>query len=56
MESSREKGASSYKKHHAFCLEAQHFPDSVHHDSFPSIILRPGEKYMQTTIYKFSTR
>jgi aldose 1-epimerase len=45
-----------YKKHQAFCLEAQHFPDSVHHASFPSTILRPGEKYTQTTIYKFSTR
>lgn len=45
-----------YKKHQAFCLEAQHFPDSVHHDNFPTTILRPGEKYTQTTIYKFSTR
>jgi aldose 1-epimerase len=50
------KGGVVYKKHHAFCLEAQHFPDSVNHDSFPSTILRPGEKYTQTTIYKFSTR
>ena len=32
------------------------FPDSVHHANFPSTILRPGEKYTQTTIYKFSTR
>ena len=30
------KGGVVYKKHHAFCLEAQHFPDSVHHDNFPS--------------------
>jgi aldose 1-epimerase len=50
------KGGVVYKKHHAFCLEAQHFPDSIHHENFPSTILRPGEKYTQTTIYKFSTR
>ena len=50
------KGGVVYKKHHAFCLEAQHFPDSVHHANFPSTILRPGETYSQTTIYKFSTR
>ena len=50
------KGGVVYKKHHAFCLEAQHFPDSVHHDNFPSTILRPGEKYTQTTIYKFSAK
>ena len=48
------KGGVVYKKQQAFCLEAQHFPDSVHHDNFPSIILRPGEKYTQTTIYRFS--
>ncbi len=44
----------NYGKHQAFCLEAQHFPDSVHHANFPSIILRPGSLYSQTTIYKFS--
>ena len=37
-----------------FCLEAQHYPDSVNHANFPSTILRPGETYTQTTIYKFS--
>jgi aldose 1-epimerase len=45
-----------YKKNQAFCLEAQHFPDSVHHANFPTTILRPGETYTQTTIYKFSTK
>jgi aldose 1-epimerase len=42
-----------YKKHQAFCLEAQHFPDSVNHANFPSTILRPGATYTQTTIYRF---
>jgi aldose 1-epimerase len=50
------KGGVVYNKHHAFCLEAQHFPDSINHSNFPSTVLRPGEKYTQTTIYKFSTR
>ena len=36
------KGGVVYKKHQAFCLEAQHFPDSVNHPKFPSTILRPG--------------
>ena len=48
------KGGVVYQKHQGFCLEAQHFPDSVHHPNFPSIILRPGATYTQTTIYKFS--
>jgi aldose 1-epimerase len=46
---------TSYGKRSGFCLEAQHFPDSVNQPSFPSTILRPGETYRQTTIYKFST-
>lgn len=43
-----------YPKHYAFTLEAQHFPDSLHHENWPSTILRPGENYKQSTIYKFS--
>ncbi len=42
-----------YHKHYGFCLEAQHYPDSVNQPDFPSTILRPGEVYRQTTIYRF---
>ncbi|MDB5297198.1 MAG: Aldose 1-epimerase, partial [Phycisphaerales bacterium] len=38
-----------------FCLETQHFPDAVNHPSFPTIVLRPGETYASTTVFKFST-
>ncbi|MTD13996.1 galactose-1-epimerase [Nakamurella sp. YIM 132087] len=37
----------------AFCLEAQGFPDAVHHDHFPSVLLRPGQIYTQRTEYRF---
>ncbi len=37
-----------------FCLETQHYPDSVHHPDFPSTILRPGETFSSTTEYRFS--
>jgi len=50
------KGGVAYKKHQAFCLEAQHFPDSVNHKDFPSMILEPGKTYTQTTVYKFSVK
>jgi aldose 1-epimerase len=50
------KGGVVYQKHQGFCLEAQHFPDSVNHANFPSVILRPGMTYTQTTVYKFSAR
>ncbi|MBQ2179339.1 MAG: galactose-1-epimerase, partial [Prevotella sp.] len=37
----------------AVCLEAQHFPDTPNRPYFPSVILNPGERYKQKTIYKF---
>ena len=40
----------------AFALETQHFPDSPNEPSFPSTVLRPGQVYRSTTIYKFSVR
>jgi len=48
------KGGTVYKQYTGFCLEAQHFPDSVNHPNFPSAILQPGKTYTQTTVYKFS--
>jgi len=45
-----------YGKHSAFCLETQHFPDSVNHANFPSVILRPDAIYHTETIYQFSTK
>jgi aldose 1-epimerase len=50
------KGGVAYKKHQGFCLETQHFPDSVNHKDFPSTILEPGKTYKQTTIYQFSAK
>lgn len=50
------KGGKKYVKHAGLCLETQHFPDSPNQPSFPSTILKPGETYTQTTIYKFSTK
>ena len=44
-----------YRRHSAFCLETQHFPGSLQHAAFPSIILRPGQTYRQTTVHKFAT-
>ena len=50
------KNGAIYPKRSGFCLEAQHFPDSPNEPSFPSTILRPGQTYSQTTIYRFSVR
>lgn len=40
----------------AICLECQRFPDSPNQAEFPSAILRPGEVYEKTTVYRFSTQ
>jgi aldose 1-epimerase len=50
------RGGVKYVQHAALCLETQHFPDSPNQPSFPNTILRPGETYAQTTIYKFGTK
>ncbi len=50
------KGGTVYAQHTGLCLEAQHFADSVNKPNFPSTILRPGETYRQTTVYKFSAQ
>jgi aldose 1-epimerase len=38
-----------------FCLETQHFPDSPNHPNFPSTLLRAGDTFQSTTIFRFST-
>jgi len=43
-----------YQQYYGFCLETQHFPDSVNHPGFPSVILRPGQVYKTTTVHRFS--
>lgn len=49
-------GGKPYASHHAFCLETQHYPDSVNHPAFPTTVLKPGQTYKSTTVYKFSTK
>ena len=48
------KGGVRYRPRGAFCLEAQHWPDSPNRPEFPSTVLRPGETYRQITLYRFS--
>jgi aldose 1-epimerase len=38
----------------AFCLETQHFPDSPNKEKFPSTVLKPGDVYESTTVFRFS--
>lgn len=50
------KNGHAYQRRNGFCLETQHFPDSPNHPDFPSTILRPGETFHQTAVFKFSAK
>jgi len=47
------KGGVKYSQYGGFCLETQHYPDSINQKGFPSVVLEPGKKYMHTTVYSF---
>lgn len=47
------KGGQEYKRRYGFCLETQHFPDSPNQPNFPSVVLEPGQRYEETTVWKF---
>ncbi len=46
---------TAYRQTEAFTFESQHFPDSPNHPNFPSTVLRPGEEFRSTTIFRFAT-
>ena len=50
------KGGVKYKKRQGLCLETQYFPDSLNHKGFSNVILKAGEEYNHTTIYKVSIK
>jgi aldose 1-epimerase len=54
LDGAKGKDGQKYAYRSGFCLETQHFPDSIHHPSFPSAVLRPGEKYTQTCVYQIT--
>ncbi|MDG5766232.1 galactose mutarotase [Balneolales bacterium ANBcel1] len=49
-------GTPAFRKFGGFCLETQFFPDSPNNDHFPSSVLKAGDEYRTTTIYRFSTQ
>ena len=50
------KSGKPYVSRSAFCLETQHFPDSPHHDHFPTTILKPNVKFSSKTSYKVTEK
>lgn len=50
------KGGKAYQKNAGFCLETQHYPDSPNQAAFPSTLLKAGEVFSSSTVYKFGVR
>ncbi len=42
--------------HTGVCLETQHYPDSIHHANFPSIVVEPGKPSKETTVFAFRAK
>ena len=49
------KAGKIYPRRSAFCMETQHFPDSPNQPQFPTAVLKPGEHFQSTTVFRFST-
>lgn len=49
------KEGAEYKKRHGACFETQYFPDAVHKEHFEGPVVKAGEVYETTTIYRFRT-
>lgn len=49
------KGGQRYAFRSGFCVEPQHFPDSPNRPAFPSTLVKPGQVYRSTIIYRFSS-
>jgi aldose 1-epimerase len=56
IDNEKGKGGKKYQRRWAFCLETQHFADSVNKPHFPSTILNPGEEYKHSCVHKFSIK
>ena len=50
------KGGVPYKRRYGLCFETEHFPDAPNRPGFPSVELKPGERYATSTTFKFSVQ
>ena len=48
------KSGRPYRDYDGVAIECQGFPDAPNHPDFPSCVLRPGETYSRTIIFKLS--
>ncbi|MEX2307863.1 MAG: aldose epimerase family protein [Pirellulales bacterium] len=56
LDGAKGKDSKAYEHRSGFCLETQHYPNSVNEPKFPSVILQPGETYTHTCLYQITTK
>lgn len=56
IDNEKGKGGHVYEKRSGFCMETQYYPDACNQKNFQTSVLKAGETYDTTTIYKFSVR
>jgi aldose 1-epimerase len=50
------RGGVPCRKHGAFCVETQAFPNAINAPGFPSCVLRPGETYHHVSVFRFGVK
>lgn len=55
MKGQEGKDGAVYAPRSGYCFETQYFPDAINKPQFASPVLKAGEVYKTTTIYRFST-
>ena len=53
IESEPGKGGVVYQRRQGICFETQYYPDTMHHENFPSCLFRAGEVYKTSTAFRF---
>lgn len=54
LENEKGKEGAVYGKRSGACFETQYFPDAIHKENFEGPVLKSGERYETTTVYKFA--
>lgn len=49
-------GRKKFGRYSGVALETQHYPDSINHPEFPSVVLTPGQTFYEKTVYQFGTK
>ena len=56
LKTERGKNHAVYTPRCGYCFETQYFPDAINKPEFASPVIKAGEEYKTTTIYKFGVK